>query len=317
MRTMKSVILLRIGKWLLLGLALIGITAFAVAQSDAPAPPPPPPHDMNVTFGAGPGMGFAVAMGHDGMGEGNLVKGVPMSGEMVVTRDQALADGNSIHTQNQTTIYRDSEGRVRREIGFELATPSTGAAKRTMIVIMDPVSGNRYMLNPQTKTAHQMPLRPGKAGSPDTMRERLDVGSGTGEATHVRVQVGPPGAAEALSNMAGQVSIGSSTANLKTEQLGTKTINGLQAVGTRMTRTIPAGEIGNLNPIEVVTERWYSSDLQLPLLESHSDPMMGTMTIKLVNINRGEPDASLFQVPSDYKLVSGKPGEPLYMPMKP
>ena len=110
---------------------------------------------------------------------------------------------------------------------------------------------------------------------------------------------------------------GSNAANLKTEQLGTKTINGLQAVGTRMTRTIPAGEIGNQNPIEVVTERWYSSDLQLTLLETHSDPMMGTMTIKLVNVNRGEPDASLFQVPSDYKLMSGKPGEPLYMPMHP
>lgn len=303
MRTMKSVILLRIGEWLLLGLALIGITALAVAQSDAPAPPPPPPPDMNVAFGAGPGMGFAVATGHDGMGEGNLVKGVPMSGEMVVTRDQTLADGNSIHTQNQTTIYRDSEGRMRREIGFELNTPSTGAAKRTMIAITDPVSGGRYMLNPETKTAHQMPLHPGRPGpgSPDAMHGKMGVGPGTAEAMH---------------DMPGKVRIGSNATDLKTEQLGTKTINGLQAVGTRMTRTIAAGEIGNRNPIEVVTERWYSSDLQLPLLESHNDPMMGTMTIKLVNINRGEPDASLFQVPSDYKLISGRPGEPLCMPMK-
>ena len=70
MSTMKSVILLRVGNWLLLGLALIGLSAFAAAQSDAPAPPPPPPHDMNVTFGGGPGMGFAMAMGHDGMEEG-------------------------------------------------------------------------------------------------------------------------------------------------------------------------------------------------------------------------------------------------------
>jgi hypothetical protein len=300
MRTTKSVILLRAGNWLLLGLALVGLSAFAAAQSDAPAPPPPPPHDMNVTFGGG----FMTGMGHDEIEEGKLVKGVPMSGEMVVTRDRTLADGNSIHTQNQTLIYRDSQGRVRREIGFELSTPSTGAAKRTMIAIMDPVSGNRYMLNPENKTAHQMPLHPGKPGSgaPDAMHGRMGVGPGTAEAMH---------------NMPGKVWIGSNAANLKTEQLGTKTINGLQALGTRMTRTIPAGEIGNLNPIEVVTERWYSSDLQLPLLTTHNDPMMGTMTIKLVNINRGEPDASLFQVPSDYKLISGKPGEPLYMPMHP
>ena len=283
----KSVILPRGVKSLLVGLMLIGTSVFAVAQGEAP-PPPPPPHDMNVMFGGGfvAGMGV-VGMGHDGMEEGKVVKGVPMSGEMVVTRDQTLADGNTIHTQNQTMIYRDSEGRIRREIQFELNTPSTGAAKRTMIVIMDPVSGNRYMLNPENKTARQMPLHPGKPGSggPETMP--------------------------------GKMWIGSNAANLKTEQLGTKAINGLQAVGTRMTRTIPAGEIGNQNPIEVVTERWYSSDLQLPLLTSHSDPMMGTMTAKLVNLTRGEPDASLFQVPSDYKLVSGRQGEPLYMPMNP
>jgi hypothetical protein len=284
---MKSAILLKAGKWLLLGLTVVGLSAFAAAQSEAPTPPPPPPpHDMMMMHGSGPMAG----MGHDGIGEGKTVKGVPMSGEMIVTRDTTLADGNSIHTQNQTMIYRDSQGRVRREIGFELNTPSTGAAKRAMIVITDPVSGNRYMLNPENKTAHQMPLHPGKPG---------------------------PGAPDAMHDMHGKMGGGPNAANLKTDQLGTKAINGLQAVGTRMTRTIPAGEIGNLNPIEVVTERWYSSDLQLPLLTSHNDPMMGTMTVKLVNINRGEPDASLFQVPSDYKLVSGKPGEPLYMPMKP
>jgi hypothetical protein len=243
-----------------------------------------------------------MGMFHDGMEEGKVVKGVPMSGEMVATRDQSLADGNSIHTQNQTTIYRDSEGRVRREIQFELATPSTGAAKRTMIVIMDAVSGNRYMLNPENKTAHQMPLRAGKPGNggPETM---------------MALRAGSPenGGPQTI----GQVRIRDNAANLKTEQLGTKTINGLPAVGTRMTRTIPAGEIGNANPIEVVTERWYSPDLQMTVLMTHADPMMGTMTTKLINVNRAEPDASLFQVPSDYKLVSGKQGEPLYMPMNP
>jgi len=302
MSIMKSVIFPKAGNWLLLGLVLVGLSAFAAAQSEAPAPPPPPPppHDMNMVYGPGP-MG---GMGHDGIGEGKTVKGVPMSGELIVTRDQTLADGNSIHTQNQTTIYRDSEGRVRREIGFELNTPSTGAAKRTMIAIMDPVSGNRYMLNPENKTAHQMPLHPSKPGpgAPDAMHGRMGVG---------------PSTADAMRDMHPKMGAGPDAANLKTEQLGTKTVNGLQAVGTRMTRTIPAGEIGNLNPIEVATERWFSPDLQLPLLTIHHDPMMGTMTVKLVNINRGEPDASLFQVPSDYKLISGKPGEPLYMPMKP
>ena len=55
MRTRKSNFFAKAGKWLLVGLAAVGLTTFAAAQSEAPAPPPPPPHDMNVTFGAGPG----------------------------------------------------------------------------------------------------------------------------------------------------------------------------------------------------------------------------------------------------------------------
>ncbi|HZL66352.1 MAG TPA: hypothetical protein VFC29_03380, partial [Candidatus Limnocylindrales bacterium] len=81
---MKSAILLKAGKWLLLGLTLVGLSAFVAAQGEAPAPPPPPPpHDMMMMHGPGPMAG----MGHDGIGEGKTVKGVPMSGEMIVTRD--------------------------------------------------------------------------------------------------------------------------------------------------------------------------------------------------------------------------------------
>ena len=66
-----------------------------------------------------------------------------------------------------------------------------------------------------------------------------------------------------------------------------------------------------------MTERWYSTDLQLPLATTHTDPMMGTMTSNLTNINRSAPDASLFQVPSDYTIETGKQGDVMYMPMKP
>src|SRR5208283_641461 len=115
------------------------------------------------------GPGGPGGMMHDEFGEGKVVTGVPLSADLVVTRDTTLADGNRIHTQNQTKVYRDAEGRVRREIGFELNTPTTGAAKRSMIVIIDPVAGKRYVLDPQNKTAHEMPLRPPKhgQGTPD------------------------------------------------------------------------------------------------------------------------------------------------------
>src|SRR5208337_3960187 len=235
------------------------------------------------------GPGGPGGMMHDEFGEGKVVTGVPMSGNLVVTRDTTLADGNRIHTENQTNVYRDAQGRVRREIGFELNTPTTGAAKRSMIIITDPVAGKRYVLNPQNKTAHEMPLH-----------------------LPTRWQGGPPPDGEA-----GAKPTKPNDANVNREQLGAKTINGLQAQGSRVTRTIPAGKIGNDKPIEVVTERWYSTDLQAPLTATHTDPMMGTVTTNLTNINRAAPDASLFQVPSDYKIETGKPGDTLYMPMKP
>jgi hypothetical protein len=84
-----------------------------------------------------------------------------------------------------------------------------------------------------------------------------------------------------------------------------------------VTSTIPAGQIGNAKPISVVTERWVSTDLQIPLAMTHSDPMMGTMTSTVTSVTRGEPDASLFQVPSDYKVEAGRPGDVMYMKATP
>lgn len=275
--------------WLFFGLLLAGLSSFAVAQSDAPPPPPMAIMAMPIQ---GPGPGGGPMVFHQEFGEGfenKVVTGVPLSGDLVVTRDTTLADGNHIHTQNQTKIYRDADGRVRREIGFELNTPTTGAAKRSMIVITDPVAGKRYVLNPQNKTAHVMPLHPPNHG-----------------------QAPPPPDGEPTGKWANH-----DDANVNRETLGTKSINSLQAEGTRVTRTIPAGKIGNEKPIEVVTERWYSTDLQLPLTTTHTDSMIGTVTTNLTNINRAAPDTSLFQVPSDYKIETGKPGDMVYMPMKP
>lgn len=247
-----------------IALAVMALAPVAIAQSEPPAPPDHP---------RGMGM-MSLMMG--GIGEGQTVKGIPVSAELNVTRDTTLADGNRIHTDTQTMIYRDSEGRVRREVEFALNTPMTGAAKRMIIIITDPVAGVRYTLNPQDKTARQIPLR---------MRDR---GAPGAETTPDRRQ----------------------SPDWKSEQLGNKALAGLQTQGTRVTRTIPAGEIGNQNPIEVITERWYSPDLQLPILTTHTDPMMGTVTSQLNNINRSEPSASLFQVPSDYKLEKGRRAQP-------
>jgi hypothetical protein len=90
----------------------------------------------------------------------------------------------------------------------------------------------------------------------------------------------------------------------RTEQLGMQNFEGVDAEGTRTVTTIPAGAIGNERPIEIVYERWYSKDLQLIVYSKHSDPRFGEQTYRLTNINRSEPDPSLFDVPAGYRILN-------------
>ena len=94
---------------------------------------------------------------------------------------------------------------------------------------------------------------------------------------------------------------------LKKDDLGTQSINGLSAQGTRYTRTIPAGQVGNDKPIIVVSERWYSPDLQIVVKSTRTDPRLGQTTYTVTNIQRAEPTATLFAVPAGYTVQDAKP----------
>jgi hypothetical protein len=85
-------------------------------------------------------------------------------------------------------------------------------------------------------------------------------------------------------------------------------IEGVQAQGTRTTTTIPAGDIGNERPINIVDERWYSPDLKMSVMTKHSDPRNGETNFQLKNINRSSPPPNLFEVPSDYMVTTGGGG---------
>jgi hypothetical protein len=92
----------------------------------------------------------------------------------------------------------------------------------------------------------------------------------------------------------------------KKEQLGEQNIEGVRAQGTRETRTIPAGRIGNERPIEIVSETWYSPDLQMVVQSRHSDPRAGETVYRLTNVLLTEPDASLFQLPPGVTVTEDK-----------
>jgi hypothetical protein len=86
------------------------------------------------------------------------------------------------------------------------------------------------------------------------------------------------------------------------EDLGARMIEGVEAKGVKITRTIPAGQIGNDRPIEIVFERWTSEELGLDVMTKRSDPRFAETTYRLTNLQRTEPLPGLFEPPPDYTV---------------
>jgi hypothetical protein len=86
------------------------------------------------------------------------------------------------------------------------------------------------------------------------------------------------------------------------EDIGKRNIAGLQASGMRITRTFPPGSLGNSLPLTYVEERWNSDDYGIYLLDILDDPQFGRTSYEVIDFTPGEPDASLFQPPADYKI---------------
>jgi hypothetical protein len=227
-------------------------------------------------------------MGFEGLNPGKIVKGAPFSATASSETKQTLQDGSNIVRTTSSTLYRDSQGRSRREVTLSGFGPlQTSGKARTMITIGDPVAGVHYMLDPVQKVAHKMTPKGARGGA---------WANGNQQAFEQKMQ----------KHMAKEESSG----ELQKESLGTQSINGVNAEGTRITRTIPAGQIGNDKPIQIVFERWYSPDLQIVVKSTRIDPRFGTTTYTLTNVQRAEPAATLFTVPSDYTVKEGGPGGP-------
>jgi hypothetical protein len=262
------------------------ISALALVASAFAQPQGPPPPHGGRGFGPGP-FGDARLLGAEPGRPGRVVKNAPYSADIVTESTQALPDGNRIHQTSTSHLYRDSEGRTRREQSLgALGGIAAGAGPQQAIFINDPVSGTNYALNPGNRTATRSTWNPGGHAGP---------GPGNGNGRQLARRVLPQDGMHVRS-------LGGSS-NVKTEALGRQTIEGLQADGTRTTMTIPTGQIGNEQPIQVVTETWYSPDLQTVVLQKRSDPRSGDTTYRLMNVSRAEPPRTLFEVPADFKIT--------------
>jgi TonB family protein len=250
--------------------------------------------------------------------DGKLVKGAPYSAQAVTEMTQTLSDGNRIVNKSTASIYRDSEGRTRREQTLRAIGPfaTTGESPQT-IFINDPVTGVSYTLDTRTHVARKMQSFHWeyKTAGPDGS-ERASVttvtarssergegkGEGKGEGWAFSIPRTPEG--DVGFAIAGRAD----SKQVKNESLGNEKIEGVEAEGRRTTITIAAGVIGNERPIEIVDERWYSPALQTVVRSRHSDPRFGETIYRLTNIDRSEPDKSLFEVPADYTIKGGGAG---------
>lgn len=279
--------------------------------------------------------------------EGKIVKGAPYSAQAVMEMTQTLADGNRIVNKSTVAIYRDSEGRTRREQTLRAIGPfATAGEPPQTIFINDPVAGVGYVLDARTHVAREMPssrweyrtpapaTRVRMPAPPDAHAPAIGVRlpappEGPAPATGVRIPVPPEGPATAAPpgsegkpevftvtvprSPGGETQLrmkrrGDESDRTKSEPLGKKNVEGVEAEGMRATVTIPVGEIGNDRPIEIVSERWYSPELQTVVMTRHSDPRFGENVYRLMNINRGEQPKSLFEVPADYTVKSTSMG---------
>jgi hypothetical protein len=282
--------------------------------------PPLPTHGPSVAIvrEGGAGMGFQFVSGEPAISTQvtQPVKGAPYSLDATIETTQTLSDGNRIVHRHTVHLYRDSKGRTRRE--EELAAIGPWAASGTpptIITIQDPVSGASYLLDPQRKIASK--LAPAPTGNGVMVTGSMadgDAGPGPVTASVLGARAVSGGFVSAGGDQVAAV-IGSTggpeEGNIlhpaeKSDSLGKETIVGLSADGTRTTETIPANVIGNEHPLDIVRERWYSSDLQIVLRSKQEDPRFGDTTYEVTKLDRAETPSSLFEVPSDYKIVQGE-----------
>ena len=256
--------------------------------------------------------------------ETRALKGAPYSAEIATDSTQTLSDGNRIVQHSTGRVYRDREGRVRREEDRPSGTPA--------ISIVDPVAGVSYSLDPESRIAWKSTTRASEEVTKEIVRQALEarresVGRGAApptpgsdEAQRLEEERRKVEAEVATARMGGGgrgVGVGGGRVGggrgrgepgrggveqHSDEQLAPRQMEGVRVEGHRTTTTIAAGAIGNEQPIKIVSEEWVSPELKVLVMTQRKDPRSGDSSYRLLNVIPRDPDPSLFQVPGDYTI---------------
>ena len=208
----------------------------------------------------------------------------PYTANQKTTTIQTLANGTTITRETNSRQARDSSGRSFRENAIDFPMVDGETHKQSMFNVFDPV--NRITINWSSQSKEAVVFH---MADPTQIRH---------------VQLPPSQPIPVPVPVTGIVAAGSNGGQVRPthEDLGTRTINGLEAKGTRVTTTYPVGRVGNDQPLTVTHETWMSTDLRIPVLQIDNDPRTGVRTVELTDIERGEPDSSLFQPPEGYTV---------------
>ena len=113
------------------------------------------------------------------------------------------------------------------------------------------------MLDSEGKTAHKNPI-----GATKFVDEKAALGGipEKGERVMIYQKVGTVGPTMVVNGDVMFRDAAKARDEHATTHLGEQTIDGINATGTRITTSIRAGQMGNEQPIQVTSERWYSPD---------------------------------------------------------
>jgi hypothetical protein len=242
------------------------------------------------------------------------MKGAPYSAETLVESSQTLADGNRITRKTTGSVYRDGDGRTRREEDVTLTTMTANgpvSSLKKTISISDPVGGFSYSLDSERKIAYKTAIGGanaiyGKLEEMAVVQKKMAVEKQVAEEREKTAaaagEMKPRSVTPTARGGGGGVMVGRAYMADPNTPLEHKTIEGVAVEGRKTTTVIPAGQVGNEQPITVVSEEWRSPELNLLVLTRYSDPRTGESSYRLQNIIRAEPDRSLFMVPPDYTV---------------
>ncbi len=201
--------------------------------------------------------------------------GIPFQAERITHSTQTLPDGNTIVRAEHEILARDNDGRLYDE-SQALApdgTPATGAT--VLHVIIDPVAKRILQWNSKSKSVLSQVLPPNVRVTLTTLPARRDQSTGVPKDKLIT----------------------------KTEDLGGKTIAGIEVIGLHVTVTLPAGTIGNSKDLVYTRDVWFSKNMQMNMSESDSSPFDGPRSAEITTFKQEAPPDTLFQPPADLPIT--------------